>query len=93
MNVDKAKKRIAKRVSRGERGYPKVTIEYFGITSECADEVVITYYADEDAPAQEQSFKSDKELRDDEAIQSVLLKIIERAEPNTVTQNSGVSVR
>lgn len=87
MNVDKAKKRIAKRVDRGFKGYPQVLIEYFGKTSDAATEVVVTFLADESAEPQTQRFSSDSDAREDEAIQSVLLKIIERAEANTVIEN------
>ncbi|NOF41149.1 hypothetical protein GWZ69_03325 [Vibrio cholerae] len=43
MNVDKAKKRILKRVQRGFRGYPQISLEYFGETTYLATEVVITF--------------------------------------------------
>ena len=39
-----------------------------------------------------QRFTSEKDVREDEAIQSVLLKIIERAEANMVVENTVISV-
>ncbi len=39
MNVDKAKKRILKRVQRGFKGYPQIFLEYFGKTTDFATEV------------------------------------------------------
>lgn len=36
MNLDKAKKRIAKQVKKGFNGYPKITLAYYGATKECA---------------------------------------------------------
>lgn len=87
MNVDKAKKRISKRVKRGFKGYPQLSLDYFGDTTEVATEVVITFLSEEGAEPQTQSFSSEKDARDDEAIQSVLLKVIERAEANTVIEN------
>lgn len=87
MHVDKAKKRIAKRVKRGFKGYPQVSLDYFGPTQDLATEVVVTFWAEEGAEPQTQRFNSTKDAREDEAIQSVLLKIIERAEAITVIEN------
>ncbi|EGR0264779.1 hypothetical protein FMH13_17790 [Vibrio cholerae] len=92
MNVDKAKKRILKRVQRGFKGYPQISLEYFGKTTDFATEVVITFVPEENAEAQIQRFTSYKDVRDDEAIQSVLLKIIERADAATVLESREVSV-
>ncbi len=91
MNVDKAKKRILKRVQRGFKGYPQISLEYFGKTTDFATEVVITFVPEENAEAQIQRFTSDKDVREDEAIQSVLLKIIERADAATVLESREVS--
>jgi hypothetical protein len=92
MNVDKAKKRIAKQVKKGFNGYPQVSLEYFGKTSDLASEVVISFIMDEGIEPQEQKFVSDGDVREDEAIQSIVLKIIERAEANTVSEVEGVSI-
>ena len=92
MNLDKSTKRIAKRVKRGFKGYPQIDLEYFGETASCANEVVIKFIAQEGAEAQEQRFASNSDAREDEAIQSTLLKIIERADAKTVTEKEGVSV-
>jgi hypothetical protein len=92
MNLDKSTKRIAKRVKRGFKGYPQIVLEYFGTTATCANEVAITFIAEEGAQAQEQRFASTGDAREDEVIQSTLWKIIERAEAQTVTQRAGVSV-
>ncbi|MDC8831343.1 hypothetical protein [Alteromonas gilva] len=93
MNVDKAKKRIAKQVSKGFNGYPWVSIEYFGENAELATEVVIQFTLEEGSEPQEQSFTSKGDVRNDEAIQTVLLKVIERAGANSVTEKQGVSAR
>ena len=87
MNVDKARKRIAKRVKRGFKGYPQVSLDYLGPTQDFATEVVITFLSEDGAEPQIQRFSSTSDVREDEAIQSVLLKIIERAEANTVIEN------
>jgi hypothetical protein len=91
MKVDKAKKRIAKQVKKGFNGYPKISLEYFGSTTDCATEVVISFTLDEDAEPQEQKFKSESDVREDETVQSILVKIIERANAATVTEVDGVS--
>ena len=92
MNVDKAKKRIAKLVKKGIKGYPQVSLEYFGKTSDSATEVVVTFTLEEGAEPQKQKIVSESDAREDEAIQSVLVKIIERANANTVTEIDGVSL-
>ena len=76
MNVDKAKKRIAKQVKKGFRGYPLVLLEYFGKTSDCATEVVVSFTLEEGSEPQAQKFVSENDAREDETIQSVLIKII-----------------
>jgi len=91
MNVDKAKKRIAKLVKKGLKGYPQISLEYFGKTSDVATEVVVTFTLEEGAEPQKQKIASESDAREDETIQSVLVKIIERANPNTVTEIDGVS--
>ncbi|WP_067220861.1 hypothetical protein ACPUEK_15265 [Marinomonas gallaica] len=91
MNVDKAKKRIAKQVSKGFKGYPLVSIEYFGETPELATQVVIQFIAEEGAEPQEQKFNAQSDVRNDETIQTVLLKIIERADAGSVIEIAGVS--
>ena len=93
MNLDKAKKRIAKQVKKGFDGYPLISLAYFGATTEVASKVEVTFLAEEGATAQVQTFSSNSDAREDETIQSVLVKIIERAEPKTVTEVAGVAVR
>lgn len=92
MNLDKAKKRIAKQVKKGFHGYPEISLEYFGKTSDSATEVVISFTLEEDTERQEQKFVGEDDVREDEVIQSALVKIIERAEASTVTEIEGVSI-
>lgn len=92
MNVDKAKKRIAKQVKKGFNGYPHVALAYFGKTSDMATEVVISFILEEGAEPQEQKFVSENDAREDETIQSIIVKIIERADANTVTEVHSVSI-
>jgi len=93
MNLDKAKKRIAKQVKKGFDGYPMLTLAYFGATADCATEVEVSFLADTTTEPQMQKFSSGTDVREDETIQSVLVKIIERAEPKTVSEVAGVTIR
>ena len=91
MNLDKAKKRIAKQVKKGFNGYPQVSIAYFSQApdTDVATDVIISFIMEEGAEPQEQKFVSKTNAREDEAIQSIILKIIERAEANTVSEVEG----
>jgi hypothetical protein len=84
MNLDKSTKRIAKRVKRGFQGYPQISLTYCGKSSGYASEVLVGFTLQEGAEVQEQRFTSTGDVRQDEAIQTTLLKIIERAEAKTV---------
>jgi len=92
MNVDKAKKRIEKLVKKGFKGYPLVSLEYFGATKNVVTEVVVTFTLEEGAEPQAQKFVSKSDAREDETIQSVLVKTIERTNASTVTQVEGISL-
>nr|WP_067286871.1 hypothetical protein [Marinobacterium profundum] len=92
MNVDKAKKRIAKQVNKGFKGYPQITLKYFGKSPDIATEVVIQFTLEEGAEVQEEKFLSTTDARENEVIQSALLKIIERANANSVIEIDGVSI-
>ncbi len=86
MNLDKARKRIAKQVKKGFHGYPKISLEYFGKTPDVATKVVVSFFSEENSEPQVQSFASDNDAREDETIQSILVKIIERADAKTVEE-------
>ncbi|MEH6443808.1 MAG: hypothetical protein V7784_07920 [Oceanospirillaceae bacterium] len=92
MNLDKSTKRIAKRVKKGFQGYPQISIAYFGETTSCASQVVVGFIAQEGAAADEQKLASKSDARKDETIQTILLKIIERAEAKTVLEIEGISI-
>lgn len=93
MNLDKAKKRIAKQVKRGFKGYPQLSLQYFGESADCATEVVIQFTLEEGAAVQEERFASKTDARESEVIQSALVKIIERANASSVLEVEGVTVR
>lgn len=92
MNLDKAKKRIAKQVKKGFNGYPKITLAYYGTTNSCATEVAVQFTLGEGDSVQEERFSCETEIRDNEQIQTTLLKIIERANANSVIEIEGVTV-
>jgi hypothetical protein len=92
MNLDKSKKRIAKRSKMGFQGYPKISITYFGKTNNHADEVRVEFVLEEGAEIMVEKFASKTDARDDEVIQSALVKMIERSEAKTVVQEESISV-
>jgi hypothetical protein len=92
MNIDKSKKRIAKKVKMGFKGYPQVTFSYFGETEDMATEVVVTFVLDEGVEPQEQRFAGKDDVREDEVIQSALVKIMERTDAKTVLEVEGTAL-
>lgn len=92
MNIDKAKKRISKKVKMGFQGYPELSIKYFGTEDGIANQVCISLVVEERATAMEESFKSSFDVREDEVIQTSIVKIIERSGAKTVILVAGVKV-
>lgn len=92
MNLDKAKKRIAKQVKKGFNGYPKITIAYYGKNKECATEVAVQFMLSEEDSVQEERFSCETEIRENELIQTTLLKVIERANAKSVMEIDGVAI-
>ncbi|MCL1066686.1 hypothetical protein L2735_07665 [Shewanella olleyana] len=92
MNLDKSKKRIAKKVKAGFKGYPLINIIYQGSTADIAEEVVVEFVLEEGGEAQQQKFKSTADARTDEVIQTTLIKVIDRADAKTVTESESVVV-
>ncbi|MBE0370629.1 hypothetical protein J8L98_02605 [Pseudoalteromonas sp. MMG013] len=93
MNLDKSTKRIAKRVKNGFQGYPQISLAYYGASSDCANEVIVEFIAEEGAQPQAQKFSSKTDARKDETIQTTLLKVIERADAKTVLETAGVVIK
>ncbi len=93
MNLDKAKKRIAKQIKKGFKGYPQICLEYFGESVDCATEVVVKLKLEEGADVLEERFNSKADARESEVIQSALVKIIERTQAVSVEEIEGVSVK
>jgi hypothetical protein len=93
MNLEKSKKRIAKKAKMGFQGYPQISLTYYGKTVVHADEVVVEFLLEEGADIQVERFVSKIDAREDEVIQSALVKMIERSEAKTVSQAEGVFVQ
>lgn len=91
MHVDKAKKRIAKQTKKGFKGYPLISLEYFGNSNHCATQVRVQFTVEEGSEVQEERFSSETDARESEVIQSALVKIIERANAISVIEVEGVS--
>lgn len=92
MNLEKSKKRIAKKAKMGFQGYPKISLTYYGKTIDFATEVVVEFTLEEGADIQTERFSSKIDAREDETIQSALVKMIERSEAKTVALTEGISV-
>ncbi len=92
MNLEKSKKRIAKKIKMGFQGYPEISIAYFGNTTDVASQVAVSFLAEEGAPPMEERFQSTSDAREDEVIQSAIVKMIERSEAKTVVQSACVEV-
>lgn len=86
MNIDKAKKRIAKRIKMGFQGYPSLTIAYKLDENKIATTVLLSLVTEEDSPVQEQAFQSKGNAHDDDSIQSAIVKMIERCEVKSVLE-------
>ena len=93
MNLEKSKKRIAKKVKMGFQGYPEISIVYVGPGKDVADEVIVKFIAEEGAEPMEQKFQSQSDAREDEAIQSAMVKMIERSEAKTVILSTDIVVK
>lgn len=84
MNLEKSKKRIAKKVKMGFQGYPEISIAYSGSNKDLAEEVILTFIAEEGSDPVVERFQSKSDARENEVIQSAIVKMIERSEAKTV---------
>ena len=92
MNLEKSKKRIAKKVKMGFQGYPEISISYFGSTVDIAEQVAVSFVDEEGAAPMEERFHSKSDAREDQVIQSAIIKMIERSEAKTIRQATNVEV-
>jgi hypothetical protein len=92
MNLEKSKKRIAKRAKMGFQGYPEISIAYFGRTADIAEQEAVAYIADKGVTPVEESLNSQSDAREDPVIQSAIVKMIERSEAKTIRQATDIEV-
>ena len=85
MNLEKAQKRINKRVKRGFHGYPLISIQYFGASTELATKVEVGFIDQENAEPMLEIFSCETDIRKDETVQTTIIKIIDRVDAKTVT--------
>jgi len=93
MNLDKSKKRIAKRSKMGFQGYPEISIIYRGTKDNFADEVIVKFVSDEGENPMEELFQSKSDARENETIQSAIVKIIERSNAKTVNSSLDIILK
>lgn len=93
MNLEKSKKRISKKVKMGFQGYPIIGITYSGPNDGLATEVLLELISEEGAEPQSEKFATESDIREDETIQSAIVKMIERSGAKTVTLSKGVKLR
>ena len=77
----------------GFQGYPEISIIYLGPDKDLAVEVIVKFVAEEGAEPMEQTFQSKSDAREDEAIQSAIVKMIERSEAKTVILSADIELK
>ena len=92
MNLDKSQKRINKRVKRGFHGYPMISIQYFGPSEALATKVEVGFIQEENAETMLETFNSETDIRQDETVQTTIIKIIDRVDAKTVTLDESVNI-
>ena len=92
MNLDKSQKRINKRVKRGFHGYPIISIQYFGPSEALATKVEVGFIEQENAETMLETFNSETDIRQDETVQTTIIKIIDRVDAQTVTLEDKVKL-
>lgn len=92
MNLDKSQKRIAKRVKRGFQGYPMISIRYFGPSEKLATKVEVGFIEQQNAQPMIEKFTCLDDIRQDETVQTTIIKIIDRVDAKTVTLQDSVNI-
>jgi hypothetical protein len=93
MNLEKSQKRISKRVKRGFHGYPMISIQYFGPSEAIATKVEVGFIEQENAEPMLETFNSETDIRQDETVQTTIIKIIDRVDAKTVTLDESVNIQ
>lgn len=74
----------------GFQGYPTIEITYFGPSDSLAIEVLLELVLEEGAEPQTEKFTTASDIREDETIQSAIVKMVERSGAQTVVLSEGV---
>ena len=90
MNLEKSKKRISKKAKMGFQGYPTIEITYLGSNTCSANGVLLKLIAEEGAQPQTERFTTEGDIREDETIQSAIVKMIERSGAQSVLLNESL---
>lgn len=90
MNLEKSKKRISKKAKMGFQGYPTIEITYLGPNDNVANEVLLKLVSEEGAEPQTERFATASDIREDETIQSAIVKMIERSGAQSVILREGM---
>ena len=90
MSVDLAARRIAKRNNKGFQGYPVITLTYMAGKGTTISDVEMSFVIEENASAQHEKFSCNGDARQDETLQTTLLKVIERTGAKTVVEHNGM---
>ena len=74
----------------GFQGYPTIGITYSGPNEGLATEVFLEFVSEEGAEPQTENFATENDIREDETIQSAIVKMIERSGAQSVTLSEGI---
>ena len=74
----------------GFQGYPQLSIAYFGATTDVAEQVVVSFLLEEGAETMQEQFNCKTDAREDQGVQSAIVKMIERSGAKTVNQAESV---
>lgn len=90
MNLEKSHKRIAKQVKKGFQGYPVISIVYYGPNEALATKVVVGFTEEDNAQMMTETFSTQADIREDTAVQTTIIKIIDRSGAKSVTMDERV---
>lgn len=74
----------------GFQGYPTIEITYLGPNDSLANEVLLKLVLEDGAEPQTERFTTASDIREDETIQSAIVKMIERSGAQSVVLSEGV---
>lgn len=90
MNLEKSQKRIAKQLKKGFQGYPLISITYYGVDEVMATRVIVGFTPEEQAGMLTETFNTQTDIREDVAVQTTIIKIIDRSGARSVTMDPRV---